>query len=315
MRPGWALTTMVALLLPPGEVEAHDFRPGALTLVERAPGQFQIAFTPPVDSTGGPATIEMTFPEPCRRDRDLLDCGEAGLTGRIALDGMTGGMRVVVMVVPRSGDRIERIATAASPNAEVEAAGRSATLWWLRMGAEHILYGADHVAFVLGLLLLLGARLDRRLLATLTAFTAAHSLTLGMAVLGVVRLPAAPVEATIAASVVLVAREATHELPTATRRAPWAVALLFGLVHGLGFAGALEKLGVPDQAIGWSLLWFNVGVELGQIGIVFVASLLAHVGRRWIGGTRAKLGACYVLGGLGAWWLIDRTAPMVTAWL
>jgi hypothetical protein len=151
---------------------------------------------------------------------------------------------------------------------------------------------------VLGLLLLLGhaatggepratsARWSgiepRALIATITAFTIAHSVTLALATLGVLRVSSAPVEATIAASVLLVARESMHDEPTWTRRAPWAVAMLFGLVHGLGFAGALRELGLPSGSVGWALLWFNVGVELGQLAVVAVALLVVRLTRRWL---------------------------------
>jgi hypothetical protein len=181
---------------------------------------------------------------------------------------------------------------------------------WIELGVEHIFGGLDHVAFVLGLLLVVGASNLRRLVATITAFTLAHSVTLALAVLGLLTLPSAPVEATIAASVVLVAREGTHDADTITRRAPWAVALVFGLVHGLGFAGALTETALPQANLGFALLGFNLGVELGQLAIIF--AVIATVRLLPPSTHRLRIPACYTIGLLGAWWLIDRTAAIVT---
>lgn len=310
----WATVLLLAAVVFPREAGAHGFRPGSLTLIERAPGTFEMGFTPPVDTTRKAADIDIAFPDGCRERGQRLICGDAGLAGDIALSGLPDGMRVVVTVTWLDGQHAEWIVHAGAPRVSVAATPTSSAVAWLRIGAEHILFGLDHLAFVLALLLVLGARLDRRLLSTLTAFTVAHSLTLALAVLDVVKLPSGPVEAAIAASVVLVAREATHDQPTATRKWPWAVALLFGLVHGLGFAGALSDLGLPEGAVGWALLWFNVGVELGQIAIVAVAIALVRAAKTWLAALPgAKLAGCYAIGGLAAWWLIDRAAPIITA--
>lgn len=308
------IAALLVVLLWPRSVAAHDFRPGALTLKEQAPGRFQFRFVPPVESTGAPAAVTVSFPDGCTERDGRLDCGSAGLEGEIRLLGLSDRMRVVVSIAWRDGERLERVLDADDASVRLTAAMDGSAWAWLQVGAEHILLGPDHLAFVLGVLLLLGARLDRRLLFTITAFTAAHSLTLVLAVLDVVRLASAPVEATIAASVVLVAREATHDRPTVTRRAPWAVALLFGLVHGLGFAGALATLSLPEGSAGFALLWFNLGVELGQLLIVVVAVAAARATARLGMAPRLRRAACYAIGGLGAWWFIERLAPMVRAW-
>jgi hypothetical protein len=156
-----------------------------------------------------------------------------------------------------------------------------------------------------------GTKSLRRLVGTITAFTVAHSITLLFAATGVLGLASAPVEATIAASVVLVAREALHERPTLTRQAPWAVAFVFGLVHGLGFAGALSAWGLPEGWIAPSLLWFNVGVEIGQLGVVVVSvAIVRRFGAR-LG--RFHPSAAYAIGGLAMWWLIERVLAVITA--
>jgi hypothetical protein len=220
-------------------------------------------------------------------------------------------MRTIVVVERRDGRRGEWIVSAAAPAVSLDEAPPDTWRAWVRIGVAHILGGLDHLGFVIGLLLVLGARLDRRLLVAISAFTIAHSLTLALAVLGVLDVAIAPVEACIAASVVLVAREASHREPTAIRRWPWLAAAGFGLIHGLGFASALGGLGLPRASVASSLVWFNVGVELGQLAVVAVVVGLVGLGRRLLA-DRPGLGhgihraACTVLGGVATWWLLAR---------
>ncbi len=220
-------------------------------------------------------------------------------------------MKVVVVVRRLSGRSDERLVSGADPSVNLGHAATHASRSWLLLGVEHILTGYDHLAFILGLLLVLGVGVNRRLLLTISAFTVAHSATLALAATGLLRLPSAPVEAMIAASVVLVAREALDDRPTAIRRWPWLVAGMFGLVHGLGFAGALVRLGLPDDAVGPSLFWFNVGVELGQLLVVATAVAIAAAAARLVrdrhrSARRARWGIAYLLGSLGGCWFLLR---------
>src|SRR6185503_6389412 len=144
------------------------------------------------------------------------------------------------------------------------------------LGIEHILTGFDHLLYVFAMLVLVSGW--RRIVVTMSAFTATHSLTLTAATLGWVQVPQPPVEACIALSIIFVAREivqARRGRPGLTARWPWVVAFIFGLMHGFGFAGALAQVGLPTGAIPTALLFFNVGVELGQL--IFVASVLASI--------------------------------------
>ncbi|WP_199913458.1 HupE/UreJ family protein [Ruegeria sp. Alg231-54] len=180
------------------------------------------------------------------------------------------------------------------------------------LGVEHILAGLDHLLFVFALLFIVNRRW--LLVKTITAFTIAHSITLGLATFGYVSLPSAPVEATIALSIVFLASEIISHMrggSSLTYRAPWMVAFVFGLLHGLGFAGALSEIGLPPQEVPIALLFFNIGVEIGQL--IFVAAILA------IGWFLQKLpipnhlrtGAqyllIYALGTMSAYWLVERT--------
>jgi hydrogenase/urease accessory protein HupE len=183
------------------------------------------------------------------------------------------------------------------------------------LGIEHILSGIDHLLFVLGLVLLVEG--TRRLLLTITAFTAAHSLTLAGATLGWVHVPGPPVEASIALSIVFVASEIVHLRQgryIVTQHYPWVVAFTFGLLHGFGFAGALAEVGLPQSSIPIALLFFNVGVEIGQL--LFVGAVLAviaagrHAGRRrgWSQPAWTWRIAPYAIGALASFWLVERIA-------
>lgn len=180
-------------------------------------------------------------------------------------------------------------------------------------GVEHILLGIDHLLFVLALLLLVkGAG---RIIATITAFTIAHSITLAGATLGFVHMPGPPIEATIALSIAFVAAEIIHSRqgrPGLTERYPWVVAFTFGLLHGFGFAGALAEVGLPQRSIPVALLFFNVGVEIGQllfIAFVFATVVVAHQITRRISVPRPAWAVPpYVIGSLAAFWVIQRTA-------
>ncbi len=192
----------------------------------------------------------------------------------------------------------------AAPGSRARVAGT-----YLRLGAEHILLGVDHLLFVLGLLLLvrgLGA-----LVMTVTAFTLAHSITLGASVFGLIPLDRAPIEAAIALSIVMLAREivvADHGVVHLTHRMPWLVAFIFGLLHGLGFAGALGDIGLPQGAIPLALLFFNLGVEVGQLAFVLMLLVLYRLAGDGLVARlpRAKPVMGYGLGALATLWFFER---------
>ena len=180
---------------------------------------------------------------------------------------------------------------------------------YVGLGVEHILFGIDHLLFVLCLLLLV--RRLHQLLATITAFTLAHSITLAAATLGFIRVPIAPVEATIALSIVFLASELVRDerrRGVVARCYPWLVAFTFGLLHGLGFAGALAEVGLPQGEIPLALFAFNVGVELGQLAFVTAVLTLVRLVRllplhlpAW-----GKGAAGYAIGSLAAFWVFAR---------
>ena len=308
------LIALACLLAVPGIAAAHDLRPGVLSLTELEPGEYALRFVPPIDSRGDAAEVTLVLPPDCTRAGTHVHC-DGALAGELGVDGMRGATARTILVLVRGGERREWILDADTPRVVIGAAPPAGVLAWIELGIEHILAGLDHLAFVIGLLLVLDVTLGRRLLATITAFTIAHSLTLALAVLGVVQVRAAPVEACIALSVLLVAREALHREPTAIRRWPWLAAGGFGLVHGLGFASALRSLGLPRDSLAKALVSFNVGVELGQLAVVTAVVAVVAIGRRLVDerrivGRHVHRAACYALGALAAWWLMQRLVQL-----
>ena len=268
----------------------------------------------------------------------VVTCGDAGLAGRtLAFADFPPGCReVLVHLRPLDGPVHVAVVPRDAPEMVVPAVGEGGGVpvgAYLGIGVEHILLGPDHLLFVLGLLLIVGlGRLPdgryptRRLLGTVTAFTLAHSITLSLAVLGHALLPGAPVELVISLSILLLALELSRAPvggpsradsgrdapPTGasslTLRYPWAVAFLFGLLHGFGFAGALAEIGFPEDAIAMALLLFNVGVELGQVAFIAVVLGVGWALRRtplpaspWL-----RRGAVYAMGCMAAFWCWDR---------
>jgi hydrogenase/urease accessory protein HupE len=236
--------------------------------------------------------------------------GLDGTSVRVA--GLQATLTDVLVRLERSDGTTQTMrVTPASPEFVIEATpGRwDVTRTYLRLGIDHILSGIDHLLFVLALLLLVGG--VRRMFWTITAFTAAHSLTLAAATLGWVHVPSPPVEASIALSIVFLASEilrARAGRPGLTSRAPWIVAFVFGLLHGLGFAGALSEIGLPQNAIPLALFFFNVGVEAGQL--LFIATVLAVFAvlkrmplprREW-----PVRFSTYAIGTVAAYWTIER---------
>jgi len=187
---------------------------------------------------------------------------------------------------------------------------------YLLMGAEHILFGLDHLLFVLGLLLLQHSAWN--LLKTITAFTVAHSITLGFAVLGIFPVPSAPIEVLIALSIVLLAREilmGQRGILSMVHHRPWLVALLFGLFHGFGFAGALGELGLSSNDVPLALLFFNLGVEAGQVAFIVLLVALHWLFEKLSAQSLPSIyrGLAYGLGSVATFWFIERLPALAGA--
>ncbi|MBC7779424.1 MAG: HupE/UreJ family protein [Proteobacteria bacterium] len=304
----WMMLGALALFATAGS--AHELTMAELEMREIAPGQFVWQWTA---SGTRPAADELTvvWPAGCTADANVVRCGEAGLRGTLGVDGV-GKRYSAAMLKVAWLDGQSRVYTLTKGQPQIRVYGSAddnrgmgeIASAYLVLGIEHILSGLDHLMFVIALLFLVG--FNRRLIWTITAFTAAHSITLALGALGVLTLRPPPVEATIALSIMLVAAEALSKQTTMSRRWPALVAFVFGLIHGLGFAGALEEIGLPQNHLAVALLTFNVGVELGQLLVVGVAYLIYRFFARVPTFALARTPALYVIGSAAAYWSIGR---------
>jgi len=320
---------LLALLLAAAPAAADVFKPAYLQLRQTGPETYAVLWKLPALDEATTVGVAPVFP------RGTSELGErqatfssgsaavrwnarvsGGIEGKaIRFEGLEDrGLDVLVRLERSDGSsQVEQVLPG---RAEVEFRPSPGPLevaqTYLTIGIQHILQGIDHLLFVAGLVMLVRGR--RRLFWTITAFTIAHSITLAMATLGVVNVPGPPVEAAIALSIVFVAleilrRQAGH--PSLASEEPWLIGFSFGLLHGLGFAGALAEVGLPHNSIPLALLFFNVGVEVGQL--LFVAALLvlaAGIRRvpralepRW-----AVTVPAYAIGGTASYWLFERLA-------
>jgi len=321
---------VASLLLASGlavpTAEAHEARPAYLEIKETSPNQFSVTWRTPV-LAGMRLPVVLAMPadvknlkEPVEQEladslleRRWIDAGAIGLAGkRIEFRGLQATITdVLVRVQTLDG---QESTTLVHPSKAWMEVARSRGLLsvagsYTLLGIEHIGFGIDHLLFVLALLIISNSTV--RLLKTVTAFTVAHSITLALATLGFVHVPSKPVEATIALSIVFVASEIVHRREGRSgiaTQSPWIVAFCFGLLHGFGFAGALNELGLPQNHIPAALFFFNVGVELGQIAFITVVLVFISLVRRiplrvprW-----AKLVPPYAIGSVAMFWVIQR---------
>ena len=318
---------IVACLLLAGAVaSAHESRPAYLEIKETAPGQFSVLWHTPV-LAGMRLPILLKLPDDVKNlrepkvqeladsfvERRWIDAGPTGLAGkRIEFPGLQFTITdVLVRVELLDGRKRTTIVHPSQPWVEIAASqtwlGVAGT--YIVQGIRHILFGADHMLFVLGLLLIVKDRW--MLLKTVTAFTVAHSITLAIATLGYAEVPILPLNAAIALSILFLGPEIVrswHGETSFTIRHPWVVAFAFGLLHGFGFASALTSAGLPRHELPLALVTFNVGVELGQL--VFIGLILALersfriLEVRWPRWVEALPG--YTVGSLGAFWTVQR---------
>ncbi len=314
-------------------VQAHESQPGTVDLRQVARDRYEIIWRAPV-YFGRPHPARLELPahwkvvvEPTVRTlsdsqifRQVVTIGKDGVEGSVLrFPGLENTITDVFIRLNRlDGTAMTAVVRPSKPFAAL----RGERSWYLTageyiaLGFHHILGGADHLLFVLGLLLIVKGRM--MLLKTITAFTVAHSITLALAALGYASVPRPPLEVSIALSIFFLGPEIVRswrEETSLTLRHPWVIAYLFGLLHGFGFATGLTTAGMPKAEIPLALFFFNVGVELCQLLFVFTALALAPALRsfdvrwpRW-----AELLPGYAVGSLGAYWTIQRTAALITS--
>ena len=324
VRRRWCVSGLLSLLLLSMPAMAHKLAPSLLLLQQLSGGEFAVSWKTPLADLAA-SGLQPMLPTQCRRVGGLsseviatgikyswkVECSDDLHGQRFAVNGLAdNGSSALVMIEWGDDSRAQGILGGDKSLWTVP--GRQQLTGVLRqyagLGVAHILSGVDHLLFVLGLLLLVSNR--RLLVATITAFTLGHSVTLALTVLGYVSYPVAVIEFTIAISILFIAIELTRSADERRwlRRRPWLVAMGFGLLHGFGFAGALQEIGLPANHIPTALLAFNMGIETGQL--LFVGALLLC---RW-GWARLSLpgwqgfywGPVYLLGTLSVCWSLER---------
>ncbi|NOD69497.1 HupE/UreJ family protein [Ruegeria sp. HKCCD7303] len=323
-----ALICIVLALLfawPVGNVAAHALDPGYLDMRQIGPGTWSVHWRKP-DVSGQPMAIDAVLPDGCAPARGpdpafdgrawvsswVAEC-DATITGQpIAIEGLEAQQNdVLVRLHPLESEpaTLRFTPDAAVQDIPSEQTTSSVFVAYFQLGFEHILEGWDHLLFVLALFILV--RDPWRLVGAVTAFTLAHSITLALATFGVLNVPGPPVEAVIALSIVFLAMEIVKGGEGRFRlssQKPWIVCFGFGLLHGLGFAGALADIGLPPNDIPAALLAFNLGVEAGQLFFITALALSLMIWRviAFPISQRATVVAAYGIGSVSMYWLIER---------
>src|SRR5215213_8296763 len=330
MRKRCLVLVAVALLSDATPARADEFKPGYLQLTQLDREVYDVLWKVPAidesttlkakpqfsDGTEALTEVRSTFSRGVTVHRWRIRVPQ-GLDGKAILFSQLSETRIDVLARLLRLDgtvQLERILPV-SPRFVVKASPGPLEVvkTYTVLGIEHILTGFDHLLYVLGMLILVGGW--RRIVVTMSAFTATHSLTLTAAALGWVHVPQPPVEACIALSILFVAREIVQVhrgRPGITARWPWVVSFTFGLMHGFGFAGALAEVGLPQSSIPIALLFFNVGVEIGQL--MFVGAVLTVIAVGWRAAQRLRLSqpvwlwriAPYAIGSVASFWLVER---------
>ena len=340
-RKGWRRFALATVLTAATAAHGHEIRPAYLQIEASAPGDYRVLWKQPI-AGARLLPIMPVFPEACTVSASTVDAGVRdalvrrftlkcpdGLHGEtVAIDGLAGTITdVMLQVTLADGTRLSRLLKPSSPSATIGGDGPQ-VLGYLLLGIEHLLFGYDHILFVVSLMFftapvsLVGGRMSVHpwaLVKTITAFTAAHSVTLSFAALDLARLPQAPVEAVIALSILFLAVEKLRgTTDSITAKHTWIVAFVFGLLHGFGFAGALADIGLPKGNALLALLLFNLGVEIGQLAIVALGIVLIWAVVSYLRAPHSRSvprpvieAPLYVTGGLSAYWLVARVAAIV----
>ena len=311
--------TLILMWFSCAAVQAHEVRPAFLSLTEIAPSEFTMLWKQPV-LEGKRLKITPTFPEGCtlghsalsQRGGTVIETRSVFCTlteGTITLPGLERTLTdVFAQITYLSTETRSSLIKPDAPHFNLSGETESVTGQYLKIGIDHIIFGWDHLLFVLGLTLLVSRR---QILGVATAFTVAHSITLGLAAFGLLTLPIRPVEILIAASIVLlgleIMRKQKGHKSLATQR-PYLIGFLIGLIHGCGFASALSEIGLPTGTELLALLLFNIGVELGQFAVILLAiivlALIVKASQNLYKKTETFL--AYGLASIAMFWFMQR---------
>lgn len=313
---------VLAVLVQPCALRAHEATLGVLEFREVRPGAFVGRWT--MQPAIGAARVDLRVPPHCFLQLPEMNCGQKGLVGPITITNLGANMSaVLIKIIPIEGEPRSYTISTANPVVSVLGTGAPTLQTWIELarsyvnyGIDHILLGADHLLFVLGLIWIVGG--GWRLVKTITAFTIGHSASLAAAAFGLIGVPERPLNACIALSIAFLAVEIVKQQRGEiglTARHPWGVAFAFGLVHGIGFAGALAGLGLESRLLPAALLFFNVGVEIGQLAFVLLVLALIWAHRR-LDAVLPRWGdalPAYAIGTVSMFWFFGRLARVLAA--
>jgi HupE/UreJ protein len=303
-------------------LHAHEATLGVLEFREVRPGAYVGRWT--MEPSIGAERVGLRVPPHCFLRLPEMNCGEKGLVGPITITNLGADMSaVLIKIIPIANEPRSYTISTANPVVSLLGTGAPTLQTWIELartyvnyGIDHILLGADHLLFVLGLIWIVGG--GWRLVKTITAFTIGHSASLAAAAFGLIGVPERPLNAAIALSIVFVGVEIIKQQrgeAGLTARYPWAVAFSFGLVHGIGFASALAGLGLERRLLPAALLFFNIGVEIGQLAFVLLVLALIWAHRR-LDAVLPRWGdalPAYAIGSISMFWFLGRLLRVLAA--
>ena len=297
---------------------SHEFNPAHLVVDELADNEYQVSWMYPIKNIG--ARAEVFFPDNCKRESQLpsqkgkylverisLDC-ESSLKGQIiSVNNLSVLTDALITITHSNGEVFEGLMNLKRSSIEIPFQKQVYPMGYFTLGIDHLMSGNDHILFILGLLFLISGFFNA--VKTITAFTLAHSITLGLSVFELASLPQATVEAIIALTIIYLGLEVSESKKYKTT--PWLVAFGFGLLHGLGFANALTGIGIGNEQLILSLLFFNLGIEAGQLLLVPIFGSVIWLSQKLNFYKQSATFTSLILGGMGFFWLIDRVSGIL----
>ena len=285
---------------------------------ELADNEYQVSWMYPIKNIG--ARAEVFFPDNCKRESQLpsqkgkylverisLDC-KSSLKGQIiSVNNLSVLTDALITITHSNGEVFEGLMNLKKSSIEIPFQKQVYPMGYFTLGIDHLMSGNDHILFILGLLFLISGFFNA--VKTITAFTLAHSITLGLSVFELVSLPQATVEAIIALTIIYLGLEVSESKKY--KSTPWVVAFGFGLLHGLGFANALTGIGIGNEQLLLSLLFFNLGIEAGQLLLVPIFGSVIWVSQKFNFYKQSATFTSLILGGMGFFWLIDRVSGIL----
>ena len=307
------------LLFLPFIFFAHEFNPAHLVVKEVDTNIYETKWMYPVKNIG--ARGEVVFPNECLRENTNIEKNgrylveSFSLTCATSIKGKTINVRslsvltdALITVNHLDATTFEGLMNSKNPFIEIPLKEQIYPTGYFKLGIEHLLGGSDHIIFIFGLLFLVSNLIVA--IKTITAFTVAHSITLGLSVFGLISLPQATIEAIIALTIIYLAFEISDR--KIYSRTPWLIAFGFGLLHGMGFANVLSEIGIANEQLVMSLLFFNLGIEAGQLLLIPLFSLFLWIAYRIRLNRQFTSASYFIIGGLGSYWLIERFVEIIT---